>query len=94
MNYEQWVTKNQESQTVICMFGVGGGIDAFKNLWSQPAVAAIFPSGRIEMPDMPGRSKLISFFTIHVPYSQHDIYKKYGVYCGFGDNLVYMEREE
>ena len=39
----------------------------FPNLWSQPAVAAIFPSGLIEAPDMPGRSKLISFLTMQVP---------------------------
>jgi len=25
---------------------------------------------------MPGRSKLISFLTTQVPYSQHDLYKK------------------
>lgn len=35
--------------------------------WSQPAVAAIFPSDRIEVPAIPGRSKLISFLTTHEP---------------------------
>lgn len=44
------------------------GDDGDPNLWSQPAVAAIFPSGRMEVPDMPGRSRLISFLTKQVPY--------------------------
>jgi hypothetical protein len=39
----------------------------FKNLWSQPAVAAILSSGRIEVPEMPGRSNVISLLTTHVP---------------------------
>lgn len=38
--------------------------------WSQPAVAAILPSGRIEAPAMPGRSNVISFLITQVPYSE------------------------
>ena len=45
--------------------------NANTNLWSQPAVAAILPSDRTEVPDMPGRSKLISFLTTHEPYVKY-----------------------
>lgn len=40
------------------------------NLWSQPAVAAILLSTRIEVPAMPGLSKLISFLTKQEPYTK------------------------
>lgn len=55
---------------MFCFLWKEGGINAFENLWSQPAVAAIFPSDRIEVPEMPGRSNLISLLTTHVPLSQ------------------------
>ena len=38
------------------------------NLWSQPAVAAILSSGRIEVPAIPGRSKQSSFLATQDPY--------------------------